>query len=103
MTKKKMGKPDVFQRHHVSYEPEEVVHIKKGEHWLVTWLNRMKRPTQGFLKALEEFWWEHTKNQSYIPEEEAQRLYERQRQRKKPRQLRITNRRFKKRKPESAS
>ena len=43
----------VWQRHHITYEPEWVVHVTKGEHIALTWLQRLKSVSPGFLTALQ--------------------------------------------------
>lgn len=48
MAKKKA----IIQKHHISYDPEVVVKIYKGEHWICTQLQRRKKISKGFLKAL---------------------------------------------------
>lgn len=45
----------VIQRHHISYEPEEVVDITKGEHFILTRMQWLKKPSQGFIKALKVY------------------------------------------------
>lgn len=41
------------QKHHISYEPEVVVAVYKGEHWILTQLQRRKRISRGFVKAIK--------------------------------------------------
>ena len=41
------------QSHHISYEPEEKVIVYKGEHWILTQLQRRKNFSKGFFKALK--------------------------------------------------
>lgn len=48
-----MVKKSVIQPHHISYKPEIVVILFKGEHWLITQLNRRKNVSMGFIKALK--------------------------------------------------
>jgi hypothetical protein len=43
----------VFQTHHISYNPEVTVKLTKGEHWVITHLNRHKYVTKGFITALK--------------------------------------------------
>jgi len=43
----------VVQAHHISYDPEVVVKIYKGEHWVLTQLQRRKNVSTGFLQALK--------------------------------------------------
>jgi hypothetical protein len=47
-----MGKK-VIQTHHISYDPEETVDLFKGEHWMLTQLQRRKNFSKGFVKALK--------------------------------------------------
>ncbi len=44
-----------IQNHHISYEPEEKVVVYKGEHWILTQLQRRKNFSKGFFKALKVF------------------------------------------------
>jgi len=51
-----MGKR-IIQRHHISYDPEVIVPITKGEHAILTkiqWYTK-KFVSKGFLTALEVF------------------------------------------------
>jgi hypothetical protein len=50
-----MSKPIVIQKHHISYEPEIIFPIFKGEHWLITNLNRRKNISQGFVIAIKHW------------------------------------------------
>lgn len=44
----------VVQEHHISYKPHVAVFLYKGEHWIITQMDRWKRkPSVGFVKALE--------------------------------------------------
>ena len=52
----------VIQRHHLEYQEGdyniktgEVVLLYKGEHWAITQLQRRKKISKGFIRALE-FW-----------------------------------------------
>ena len=45
----------VIQKHHISYDPETVVHIYKVEHWLLTQLQRRKNISWGFVIALKNW------------------------------------------------
>ena len=55
-----MAKP-IIQKHHLVYENEKhkqkevTVLLYKGEHWAITQLQRRKKVSKGFIKALE-FW-----------------------------------------------
>ena len=42
-----------IQSHHISYDPEVKVSIYKGEHWILTQLQRRKNFSKGFFKALK--------------------------------------------------
>ena len=48
-------KKNIIQYHHLSYNPEIVVPIYKGEHYLITLLNRHKKISLGFIKSLKVF------------------------------------------------
>jgi len=57
-----MKNPQVIQKHHISYDPEIVVKIYKGEHWAITILNRRNRNmSKGFLRCLKEYIAKHEK------------------------------------------
>ena len=51
----------IIQTHHLIYEnekhkqKEEVVKLYKGEHWNITQLQRRKKISKGYIKALK-FW-----------------------------------------------
>lgn len=49
----------VIQPHHISYEPEVVVKVYKGEHMLLTKLGWRKRISKGFIQALEDWLTKH--------------------------------------------
>jgi hypothetical protein len=49
-----MKKP-VIQRHHISYEPEVVVPIYKGEHLWITRLWWRKHISKGFIKCVKHW------------------------------------------------
>lgn len=40
------------QRHHITYNPERIVPIFRGEHQVVTLLQRMSHTSRGFLVAI---------------------------------------------------
>ena len=46
-------KKAVIQYHHISYSPEVVVALYKGEHYILTQMNRRKKVSWGFIKSLE--------------------------------------------------
>lgn len=48
-----MGKKKIIQTHHISYDPEITVRIYKGEHWLLTQLQRRRNISVGFVKSLK--------------------------------------------------
>ena len=52
MVKKKSKKKSV-QSHHISYDPEEKVVMYKGEHWIMTQMNRRKLVSRGFIISLK--------------------------------------------------
>jgi len=41
------------QEHHISYNPEEIVKVFKGEHYIFTQLQRRKNISKGFVKGLK--------------------------------------------------
>lgn len=43
----------VVQNHHISYKPEEIVALYKGEHWILTQMQRRKNISKGFITALK--------------------------------------------------
>ena len=43
----------IIQTHHISYEPSVTVNIYKGEHWILSQLQRRKKHSRGFIKALK--------------------------------------------------
>ena len=43
----------VVQNHHISYQPEVIVKIFKGEHWILSQIQRRRRFSKGFVKALK--------------------------------------------------
>jgi len=48
-----MTKP-IVQQHHISHDPEVTVKIFKGEHWLLTQLQRRtKHVSKGFITSLK--------------------------------------------------
>lgn len=51
----KTGKKRVIQTHHISYEPEVTVKIFKGEHWVITQLERRTQVSKGMIKVLENY------------------------------------------------
>ena len=53
--RKRKASTYVMQPHHITYTPEWVVPVFKGEHWTVTQMLRRKRVSQGFLVALTDF------------------------------------------------
>lgn len=48
-----MKKCRVIQNHHISYDPEVIVPIYQGEHWLVTQLDRRKYISKGLIKTID--------------------------------------------------
>lgn len=47
-----MTKKQVWQNHHITYQPERVVRVTRGEHWVVTQLQRFKSLSRGAKEAL---------------------------------------------------
>jgi len=41
------------QTHHISYDPEVKVKMYKGEHWILTQLQRRKHISKGFVTAIK--------------------------------------------------
>jgi len=52
-----MAKPRVLQRHHISYDPEIIATIYKGEHEILTKINMYtkKSLSRGFIRCLKTF------------------------------------------------
>jgi hypothetical protein len=50
-----MARKTVIQSHHITYQPERVVKLYKGEHWLATQLNRRRKISEGWIEFLD--WW----------------------------------------------
>ena len=48
-----MPRKTVKQDHHISYTPNIVVTMYKGEHWIITQILRRRRFSKGFIKALK--------------------------------------------------
>ena len=48
-----MPKKTIIQTHHISYSPEVTVRVYKGEHWILSQIQRRKRFSKGFVKALK--------------------------------------------------
>ena len=46
-------KKKTIQTHHISYDPEITVDLFKGEHWILTQLQRRKNFSKGFVKSLK--------------------------------------------------
>lgn len=42
-----------IQTHHISYDPEITVNVYKGEHWILTQLQRRKKYSKGFIRAMK--------------------------------------------------
>ena len=55
-TKKKQPQKTVIQHHHISYSnPEWIVPLFKGEHFILGQMNWRKKTSQGFIIALKEY------------------------------------------------
>lgn len=52
-------RPLVVQTHHISYDPEVEVRLFKGEHYIVTLLQRRKNISKGFIEVLKGWISEH--------------------------------------------
>ena len=52
MKKKKNLKKQIYQRHHIQYDPEVVVKIRRKVHWLITMMNRYKDFTYNEKRAM---------------------------------------------------
>lgn len=48
-------KKTVTQNHHISYDPEVLVTVYKGEHMLLTRLQWRTKISKGFVKALKKW------------------------------------------------
>jgi hypothetical protein len=42
----------IWQRHHITYEPELIVWVRRSEHWAITQLQRFKELSPGAKRAL---------------------------------------------------
>lgn len=52
----KRNRKQFIQKHHISYDPEITVNIYKGEHWIITMLDRRtKNMSQGLIRCLKEY------------------------------------------------
>ena len=64
-------KKDIIQEHHLEYQRKDEVEKKKGktvllykgEHWAITQLQRRKKISKGFLRALR-FWINEVKDKA---------------------------------------
>lgn len=73
---KSLPKKPVVQKHHISYVPERVVYIYKGEHFILTQLQWRKYISQGLIESLKQFIqdYEHLAMPlSYIPPKKKRR------------------------------
>ena len=52
-----MKNKQVIQKHHIRYGPDEItVNLYKGEHWVITQLNRRtKTVSKGFIRCVKEW------------------------------------------------
>jgi len=52
-----MAKKKVIQEHHISYNPPLTVRVTKGEHQILTLIDRYERKTvsRGFIEALKRW------------------------------------------------
>ena len=68
---KKQKSSSVIQTHHLEYQRKdetvdkqgETVRLWKGEHWTITQMQRRKKISKGFIRALE-FWLESVKDKA---------------------------------------
>jgi len=51
----------IIQKHHISYNPEWIVKVRRAEHFYITRLNNFKTLSRGFLRALLVFVIKHWK------------------------------------------
>lgn len=59
--KRRRCKHPVIQNHHITYEPEWKVPIWKGEHMILTFIQRRKHFSKGFMTSLHYFLEVHEK------------------------------------------
>jgi hypothetical protein len=59
--KKKHGFRRVIQGHHITYDPEWIVQVYQGEHWICTMLQRRTHVSKGFVSALKYWLDQHEK------------------------------------------
>lgn len=45
----------MIQPHHISYDPEIIVKVWQGEHWILTQVNRRKKISKGYIEALKQW------------------------------------------------
>ncbi len=45
-------KKQVYQTHHITYEPEVTVRVTRGEHYVISQLQRFKALTRGAKRAI---------------------------------------------------
>ena len=52
--RRKISRP-VIQDHHVSYDPEWIETVWRGEHFILSQIQWRKRYSKGFINSLKEF------------------------------------------------
>jgi hypothetical protein len=52
---RKQPNKTVVQNHHITYNPEWIVPIFKGEHYILSLMSWRKKTSQGFIIALKEY------------------------------------------------
>ena len=50
-----MPRKPVIQNHHITYSPEWKVPVYKGEHWILSQMQRRRKLSRGFMAALHHF------------------------------------------------
>jgi frataxin-like iron-binding protein CyaY len=53
--RRKQPNKTVIQNHHISYNPEWIVSVFKGEHYILSLMSWRKRTSAGFITALKEY------------------------------------------------
>lgn len=48
----KKPRPSIVQVHHVTYQPEWTEVVMKGEHWILSQVQRRRRFSWGFIRAM---------------------------------------------------
>lgn len=53
--RRRRSRKPVIQPHHISYDPEIIVKVWQGEHWILTQVNRRKKISKGYIEALKQW------------------------------------------------